>query len=51
MSSFQNVFSLIMLDMPNAHLHLYGKREVRMDRKMGNITTNKNLTGNVNMTF
>ena len=37
--------------MPNAHLHLYGKREVRMDKKMGNITTNKNLTGNVNMTF
>lgn len=32
------------LDMPNAHLHLYGKREVRAGRKMGHVTMVKALT-------
>jgi 5-(carboxyamino)imidazole ribonucleotide synthase len=32
------------LEMPNAHLHLYGKREVREGRKMGHVTIVKPLT-------
>ncbi len=34
------------LEMPNAHLHLYGKRDVRTGRKMGHVTIVKALTGN-----
>jgi 5-(carboxyamino)imidazole ribonucleotide synthase len=32
------------LEMPNAHLHLYGKRDVRTGRKMGHVTIVKPLT-------
>jgi len=32
------------LDMPDAHLHLYGKHEVREGRKMGHVTIIKTLT-------
>lgn len=34
------------LDMPDARLHLYGKREVRAGRKMGHVTIVKKLTDN-----
>lgn len=38
------------LNMPNAHLHLYGKREVRTGRKMGHVTIVKALTSNAKTT-
>lgn len=39
------------LDMPNARLHLYGKREVRPGRKMGHVTIVKSTVQNLETTL